>query len=171
MSRTSGIRDRTLGQQRQMPNDLRLRPARPEDAAVLTALAVRSKQSNGYDDAFMAACRAELTFVPNAPGQQAWLAEDGRGRVLGFFDVRLERRVAEVYALFVEPDAKRSGIGRLLWAKLEQVAAGLGAAAIGVDSDPAAVSFYLAMGAALAGEAPSGSIPGRLLPRLVKSLA
>jgi len=154
-----------------MPNDLLLRPARPEDAAVLTALAIRSKRSNGYDDAFMAACRAELTFTPNAPGQHAWLVEDGRGRILGFFDLRLEDGIAEVYALFVAPDAKRSGVGSLLWAKLEQVAAGLGASVIGVDSDPEGVPFYLAMGAALVGEAPSGSIPGRLLPRLVKSLA
>jgi GNAT superfamily N-acetyltransferase len=154
-----------------MPNDLRLRPARADEAAVLTRLAIRSKQSNGYDDAFMAACRAELTFVPNAPGQQAWLVEDDRGVILGFFDLRLEEGAAEVYALFVEPAAKRAGVGRLLWAKLEQEAARLGAAAIGVESDPAAVPFYLAMGAALAGEAPSGSIPGRFLPRLVKRLA
>ncbi|MDH3593306.1 MAG: GNAT family N-acetyltransferase [Rhodospirillales bacterium] len=154
-----------------MPNDLRLRPVRPEDAGALTALAIRSKRSNGYDDAFMAACRAELTFVPNAPGQHAWLVEDGRGRILGLFDLRLEDGITEVYAMFVAPDARRSGIGRLLWTKLEQVAAGLGATAIGVDSDPEAEPFYLAMGAAIVGEAPSGSIPGRLLPRLVKRLA
>jgi GNAT superfamily N-acetyltransferase len=154
-----------------MANHPRLRPVRAEDAAVLTRLAIRSKQSNGYDDAFMAACRAELTFTPNAPGRRAWLVEDGRGRVLGFFDLRLEDRVAEVYALFVAPAVKRSGVGRRLWAKLEQLAVDLGAAAIGVDSDPAAVSFYLAMGAAVVGQSPSGSIPGRLLPRLEKRLA
>jgi GNAT superfamily N-acetyltransferase len=88
--------------------------------------------------------------------------------ILGFFDMRLEDGVAEVYAMFVEPGAKRSGIGRLLWAKLEQEAARLGATAIGVDSDPEAVPFYLAMGTTVVGEAPSGSIPGRLLPRLEK---
>ncbi len=39
-----------------------IRLARPEDAATVTALAFRSKASNGYDAAFMAACRDELTF-------------------------------------------------------------------------------------------------------------
>ena len=39
-----------------------LRRANPEDAAALTALAFRSKASNGYDRAFMEACRAELTY-------------------------------------------------------------------------------------------------------------
>jgi GNAT superfamily N-acetyltransferase len=73
--------------------------------------------------------------------------------------------------MFVEPAVKRAGVGRLLWVKLEREAARLGATAIGVNSDPEAVPFYLAMGAAVVGEAPSGSIPGRLLPRLEKSLA
>ncbi|TCT06419.1 hypothetical protein EDC22_1111 [Tepidamorphus gemmatus] len=39
-----------------------------------------------------------------------------------------------------------------------------------VDSDPFAEGFYLAMGAQRVGEAPSGAIAGRMLPRLAKRL-
>jgi hypothetical protein len=35
-----------------------------------------------------------------------------------------------------------------------------------IDADPFAESFYLALGCERIGEAPSGSIPGRMLPRL-----
>lgn len=35
-----------------------------------------------------------------------------------------------------------------------------------IDAGPGAVGFYQAMGAERAGTAPSGSIPGRTLPRL-----
>ncbi len=43
--------------------DIKIRPARPEDVGVLTELSMRSKRSNGYDEAFMAACRKELTVT------------------------------------------------------------------------------------------------------------
>jgi GNAT superfamily N-acetyltransferase len=153
------------------PAALNIRLARPAEAATITSLAFRSKASNGYDAAFMAACRAELTFDARSLARgETWLCEDRAGRVLGFFDLRCEAGTAEVYALFVEPERKGFGVGRALWARLEARAAALGAGRIGVDSDPAAVPFYLRMGMAPAGEAPSGSIPGRQLPRLIKVL-
>jgi SAM-dependent methyltransferase len=39
-----------------------------------------------------------------------------------------------------------------------------------IDADPHAEAFYVAMGAARVGESPSGSIPGRMLPRLELSV-
>ncbi len=151
---------------------LNIRLARPAEAVAMTSLAFRSKASNGYDAAFMAACRAELTFdAARFAEGETWLCEDAAGRLLGFFDLRWEGETAEADALYVEPDAKGQGVGRLLWEKLEARAAALGATHIGVDSDPAAVPFYRRMGLEPAGESPSGSIPGRMLPRLVKPLS
>ena len=43
--------------------DIEIRPARLEDAGVLTELSMRSKRSNGYDEYFMAACRKEPTVT------------------------------------------------------------------------------------------------------------
>jgi hypothetical protein len=57
-----------------------------------------------------------------------------------------------------------------LWAHLEDAARAAGATRLEVDSDPHAEGFYRAMGMHRAGEAPSGSIPGRMLPHLVKAL-
>jgi ribosomal protein S18 acetylase RimI-like enzyme len=147
-----------------------LRRAIADDAAVLTALALRSKASNGYDAAFMEACREELTYsAATQAGGETWVAELG-GRLAGFIDVRLVDGAAEVFAMFVEPDLKRSGVGRALWQQLETSARHLGASAVMLDADPAAVAFYQAMGCATIGERPSGSIRGRMLPRMRKTL-
>ncbi len=150
---------------------LRIRLARPVEAATITSLAIHSKASNGYDAAFLAACRAELTFDARTLARgETWLGADAAGRILGFFDLRREQGTAEVTALFVELDCQGAGVGRALWGKLEARAAALGARRIGVDSDPAAVPFYLRMGMGPADAAPSASIPGRRLPRLIKPL-
>ena len=151
---------------------LHLRRARAEDCGVLTELALGSKASNGYDEAFMAACMAELTVdAATLAAGETWLAEDGAGCVLGFFDLRVEAGRAEVEAFFVAPAAKRGGIGRRLWDRLEARAVALGAARITIDSDPEARPFYEAMGAVLVGDSPSASIPGRRLPRLEKRIS
>jgi hypothetical protein len=39
-----------------------------------------------------------------------------------------------------------------------------------IEADPDAAPFYRKMGAKHCGFAPSGSIPGRVLPKLVKEL-
>ncbi|MFH8382916.1 hypothetical protein ACH4E7_18490 [Kitasatospora sp. NPDC018058] len=65
---------------------MRIRPARPAEAELLTGIAVRAKAHWGYDEAFMAACRDELTLDAAAIGwasASTVVAEDG-GRVLGF---------------------------------------------------------------------------------------
>jgi GNAT superfamily N-acetyltransferase len=79
--------------------------------------------------------------------------------------------LAEVLMMFVAPGTLRAGLGRRLWAHLEDTARAAGARRLEVDSDPHAEGFYRAMGMHPAGEAPSGSIAGRLLPRLAKELA
>lgn len=62
---------------------LRLRAAQPSDCVGLTDVVFRSKKSNGYDDAFMDACRAELMITPDTLEKcQLWMAEDA-GRLLG----------------------------------------------------------------------------------------
>jgi GNAT superfamily N-acetyltransferase len=150
---------------------IRLRRAQPADAAVLTGLALTSKAVWGYDASFMAACRAELTITPQSIARQATQVIERHGQALGFYQLRIEGAVAEVAQLFIAPAMLRRGLGRKLWAHLESTAQGAGAARLEVDSDPHAEAFYLAMGMRRAGEAASGSIAGRMLPRLVKEIA
>lgn len=150
---------------------LRIRRAQPAEAPQLSALAMRSKAHWGYDEAFMEACRAELTVRPETiEAGGVFVCECADGSIVGFCDVRPEDGLAEVYDVFVDPDAMGEGAGTLLWRRLEERVAELGLGIIAVDADPNAVGYYERMGARLVGEAPSGSIPGRMLPRLEKRL-
>jgi GNAT superfamily N-acetyltransferase len=148
-----------------------VRRAAPDDAARLTDLALRSKAVWGYEVAFMDACRAELTISRESIRHRPTLLAEDRGRLLGFYQLRLFGPSAEVAHLFIAPEAIGSGLGRRLWRHLERTARAAGAHRLEVDSDPHAEGFYLAMGMVRRGAAPSGSIAGRMLPHLAKELA
>lgn len=158
-------------QGKELAGEFTLRRAVAEDAAALTDIALKSKAYWGYDQAFMDACLDELTVTEATMRLgETWVAEDADGRIAGFFDLRAESGIAEVYDLFVSPDRIGSGLGRLLWDRLEERAAAMNVETIGIDADPHAVDFYRHMGAKVVGEIPSGSIPGRMLPRLTKPI-
>jgi GNAT superfamily N-acetyltransferase len=148
-----------------------IRRARPADAAVLTSLALTSKAVWGYDAGFMAACRAELTITAPSILLRPTHVLERHGETLGFYQLRIDGAVAEVAQFFIAPATLRQRLGRRLWAHLEATARAAGATCLEVDSDPNAAAFYLAMGMRRVGEAPSGSIPGRMLPRLMKEMA
>jgi GNAT superfamily N-acetyltransferase len=143
-----------------------LRTPRYDEAAVLTDLCLRSKAVWGYDEAFMQACRGELTLTASTM-QSSYLqvAEIG-GHLVGVAQVTVKGELAELDKLFVEPTHLRSGAGKALFEWATTTARDSGAVFMVIDADPDAVGFYRRMGAVDDGTAPSGSIPGRLLPRL-----
>ncbi len=151
---------------------IHIRRARSSDVQTLTALAFRSKASHGYDQAFMEACREEITIHERTPEErELWVAEAPGGTILGFYGLwPTEEQLSEVDPVYVDPDNQGIGVGRALWAHLEGSAERAGASIIGLDADPHAVGFYEKMGCKVTGEAPSGSIPGRMLPRMEKPL-
>ncbi|MFI0776774.1 GNAT family N-acetyltransferase [Streptomyces sp. NPDC021212] len=144
----------------------RLRPGREEEAAALTELALRSKGHWGYDEEFLTACREELTMSEGElAARRTTVAEEG-GRVLGFSTLEGAAPHGWVGMLFVDPPAIGSGVGRLLYRHVLETGGHLGFTRLTIDADPHAEPFYLAMGARRIGTAPSGSIPGRMLPLL-----
>lgn len=146
---------------------IELRRARIDEAKDLTELSMRSKRSNGYDDVFMAACQEELTVTPEKmTAGEYWLAEDDGllGCVCLLADVAVSS--GEVHAFFVDPIHQRRGVGRLLWQCLVEQAKIKGLTRLHLDADPEAVPFYQAMGFSIAGQTPSGSVPGRTLPKM-----
>jgi len=73
---------------------------------------------------------------------------------------------AELSKLFVDPLRLQTGVGTVLFNWASETARSLGVRRLTIDADPGAAEFYRRMGARDAGSAPSGSIPGRMLPRL-----
>ena len=129
----------------------------------MTELCLRSKASHGYDEAFIEACRRELTVDPAKPG--IVVAEIG-GVPAGMAEIFLSGEKAELMKLFVEPAHQGKGVGRALFEWAVEQARQHGARALSWDGDPGAVAFYEKMGGVIVGRSPSGSIPGRTLPRL-----
>jgi GNAT superfamily N-acetyltransferase len=142
-----------------------VRDAGPGECADLSALAFESKASWGYDEAFMVACRDELTVRErDLDAMRVRVACDDAGCILGFHGVILDP--PELWWMFVASGAHRSGVGTLLLEDACAVARAAGARTLRIESDPYAEAFYLRAGAKRIGETPSLSIPGRVLPLL-----
>lgn len=143
-----------------------VRPARPDEAGAISALALRSKGHWGYDAAFLEACREDLTIAPEwCDGVRLVVAEED-GVLLGYARIAGGPPVAELAGLFVDPPAIGRGVGALLLRHAVATAAGLGIEALELDSDPYAEPFYLRAGAVRTGSTPSTVDPTRALPHL-----
>jgi len=145
---------------------VQLRAARPGEAQTLTELALRSKAYWGYDDAFMAACRDELTMRADELERRRVTVAERDGRIAGFVSVEGEPPEGAVGMMFVDPELIGRGVGRLLFEHALGSARSAGFTRLTIDADPNAAPFYRSMGAVQIGETPSGSIPGRTLPLL-----
>ena len=145
---------------------IKLRDVRLDELPSLGELCLRSKAVWGYDDAFMAACRAELTLRPAELRSTHLQVAERDTAVIGLAQVKVTGTEADLLRLFVEPAQLKSGVGRLLFAWAVAKARDLGAVRMMIEADPGAAPFYERMGARHAGSVASQSIAGRMLPLL-----
>jgi GNAT superfamily N-acetyltransferase len=124
----------------------------------------------GYDNDFMEACRRELTIEPSDLGSTSIAVAEKDGKIVGIAQIKVVGSEADLLKLFVEPTTLRGGVGRTLFVWATDQATSRGANRLVIEADPDAVAFYRRMGAEDCGFAPSGSIAGRMLPKLVKDL-
>ena len=147
-----------------------IRAPTPNELSDLSDLCFRSKAVWGYDERFMEACRGELSFEPRDLELTPIAVAERNGEPIGVAQIRVVDGEADLLKLFVEPSALRSGVGKALLVWATDVAKELGATRLIIDADPDAAPFYRRMGAYDVGQAPSGSVPGRVLPKLVMNL-
>lgn len=159
-----------------------IRRALYSDCTALTSLCFRSKQSNGYDDGFMEACRGELTVTRETLEQsECWVAQHLEGQhsdnapaLCGCACLTLpsntlsekQTPVGEVGLFFIDPGWQGNGVGRLLWETILKRAESHGLHELVLDADPFAEGFYAKLGFEVIGRVTSGSIPGRTLPHM-----
>ena len=147
-----------------------IRPAKIDELPVLSRLCLRSKAVWGYDQAFLDACRSELTLRPDDLTSSRVAVAQTHGAVAGVVQVKVVATDADLLKLFIEPDRLRSGAGSALFRWAIEQARALGATRMIIEADPDAAAFYRHLGAYDIGSAPSGSIPGRFLPQLALDL-
>jgi len=141
-----------------------IRPAVPEEAEWISALALRSKAHWGYSPEQMSVFSRELTLSPtDIAARRAHVLEEN-GRIVGFYTLATRAEGdAELEHLFVEPSGLRRGSGAALFRHACAVAREAGFHRLVIQSDPNAAGFYVSVGARLERHIPS-SIPGRELP-------
>ena len=143
-----------------------IRPASPDEAELLSDLALRSKAHWGYSQEFLEACRAELTLTPEDISSSPVFVLEGGKQIVGFYGLREQDDEVELLYLFIEPSAMNRGYGRRLWEHAVETASQLGCKKISIESDPCVEAFYQAMGGRTIGFVPSAVQQERKLPLL-----
>lgn len=149
---------------------MEIREPRLSELDHASGLCLRSKAYWGYDKAFMASCVDELTLTETDLAKDKVAIAIDQGSMAGVVQISNDEAGCFLEKLFVDPSRMGEGLGRNLFSWAVSAARELGAAEIIVEADPDAVPFYRRMGCVDAGFAPSGSIPGRQLPRLIYRL-
>lgn len=150
-----------------MPSSNEIRKASPGEAALLSALALRSKAHWGYSRDFLKSCVGELTYLPGQIGSDTFdfIVIENEVTIMGFYAIkRVSKTEYELEALFVDPKFIGTGCGRRLIQHALKNAATKGGERLVIQGDPNAAQFYLAAGGQQIGSRESGSIPGRVLP-------
>jgi len=140
------------------------RPARVEECPALSGLARRSKSHWGYDDEFLIAVRASLTFTSADFEAGPIHVLDLDGELTGLYQIIGNPPEGELSDLWLEPRAIGRGLGRALLGHALETAGESGFETLLIESDPNATGFYLAMGAEHVGH--RRSVAGRWLPLL-----
>jgi predicted N-acetyltransferase YhbS len=166
MSATTTRQDQPSGIAARVEPPIRIRPARVDEAELLTELSLRSKAFWDYDASFLARCRVVMTVkARNIENHPHYVAELD-GRIAGFYGFEPEAEGVGLDYLFVDTDLVGRGVGSALWRHAVDTARGLGHRALIVVSDPNAEGFYLKMGCRRIGTRPSDLENGRQLPLL-----
>ena len=149
-----------------------IRPAAPSEAEVLSGLALAGKRHWGYPEPWLEAWRGLLTITPDyLAAHVVACAEEGTGRVVGFYALEREGDRCRLEHLWLAPSLIGGGLGRQLFEHAVQAARALGAADLLIEADPNAEGFYLHMRAQRVG-APVSRLTGaeRVLPQLRPAL-
>jgi len=147
--------------------DIRIRRARPDEAAALTEIAHAAKRYWGYPENWIEHWRDELTITPDfIANNETYVAVAG-GEIAGCCALVLRDSQAELEHMWIRPEQMGTGIGRALFHQIVERATQLKAAGLEISSDPNAEGFYKRMGAKRIGEVQS-EIEGqpRVLPRM-----
>lgn len=148
---------------------MHIRRATNEDVRELSELAYASKAYWGYDEAFMEACREDLTITEEQLASAHFFVVEEAGQTQGFIGLEqdaFQQDKGLVTDLFIHPNAIGQGYGQALWHHMIAAAQKLGIQTLLVHSDPNAEPFYMRMGARRIGEIASTVFSGRQLPLL-----
>lgn len=145
--------------------------AQPDDASVLTGIAIAAKRHWGYPESWIRQWNKSLTITTDYINKHPTYAATIDDRIVGFYALKFQPRKALLDHLWVLPAEMGHGVGRELFTHAEKVARKYGAQSMKIVGDPHAEGFYQKMGATIYRQEPA-PMDGqeRFLPLLTKSL-
>jgi uncharacterized protein len=145
---------------------VRIRKARPEEAALLSALALESKAHWGYSADALEKWRTELTITAEDILQHPTYVAEAGGRAIGFYMLQGTTPLQTLEHLWVQPRVLRRGVGTRLINHALALAGEGGVRSFSVVADPYAAGFYERHGGVRTASvaAPLPGMPDRVLP-------
>ncbi len=143
-----------------------IRSAAEADIGNLTELALRSKAFWGYSQEFIEACRPHLEIT--AEYIRSWPVKvlEHHGKLLGFYSLKVITGEQRLDNLWIEPNEKKKGYGRLLFKNALIEAKNLHWDHFKMAVEPESVAFYNKMGAVMIGSVKSRLNDDLFLPHM-----
>jgi GNAT superfamily N-acetyltransferase len=123
-----------------------VRPARPDEASALAALAVRSKAHWPYSREFLRRFADTMGLTAEVVAANDVQVGERDGELRGFYTLLHRGALAVLDDLWLEPDEIGHGSGRLLFEHATARASAAGATVLEWEAEPHAAGFYERMG-------------------------
>ncbi len=138
--------------------------AKKSNALQLTELTIRSKSSWNYSKEQIENWRDVLTITEDYIEQNEVFVGLKENIIIGYYSYFIQdEEVAKLDNLFLEPENKGKGFGKIFMDDFIQRVIKSNINKIVLDADPNATNFYLRLGFKIIGKLPT-SVPNRFLP-------
>ncbi|MEO7839852.1 MAG: GNAT family N-acetyltransferase [Anaerolineales bacterium] len=129
-----------------------IRRVLPEEAEILSQIALSAKRHWGYPERWMEIWKSQLTFRPEYfEENESWIAEVNN-QPIAFYTLQDQDGNAWIENLWVLPEYIGQGMGRQLFLHALSRARELGYRILQLEADPNAIGFYEKMGMIKIGE-------------------
>lgn len=152
---------------------MQIRPAKPDEAVLLTEIATEAKRHWDYPPEVMDSWHSTMTLEAMHIDLSPPIVAEENGEVVGFYQLISDGDRMELEHMWVKPQYLNKGIGKQLIAHAITSAKARGARKISIDADPNATAFYLSCGAYRVGDlqSPTSAHPQRARQLLEIDLA
>ncbi len=136
-----------------------IRPAKPDEAEMLSEIAMEAKRYWDYPPEVIDSWHSTLTLGAAQIDLSPPFVAEQDAEIVGFYQLIPDGECIELEHMWVKPQYMHKGIGKELMAHAIASAKARGAKRMSIDADPNAAAFYLSCGAYRVGEM-HAPIPG-----------
>ena len=115
---------------------MNIRQAKTSEAVELTNIALAAKGFWGYPQRWLDLWKDDLTFTAEIIEKNIVILLESEDKILGFYKLVLEDKVADLEHLWIKPSSIGKGVGKILFIHAKEKAISLNANTLTIKSDP-----------------------------------